>query len=157
MAAARRYVWITNAYFAPGWATVRVLGQAARRGVDVRLLLPGRTDVPVVRHAGHGYFSRLLSRGVRIFEYKGSILHAKSLVTDGYVSVVGSTNLDFRSFVFNAECDLLTLDEKLAGDLERVFLRDLESSEEILRSDWRRRPFVHRMGDRAARWLAPVL
>lgn len=155
--AARRYVWITNSYFAPGWAAVRVLGQAARRGVDVRLLLPGKTDVPIVRHAGHGYFSRLLSRGVRIFEYQESILHAKSLVADGYVSVAGSTNLDFRSFLFNAECDLVMLCAETAGRMERAFEEDLRSAVEIARKDWRRRPFLHQMGDRAARLLAPVL
>jgi cardiolipin synthase len=155
--AARRSVWITNAYFAPGWAGVRMLGQAARRGVDVRLLLPGQTDVPIVRHAGHGYFSRLLRRGVRVFEYQGSILHAKSLVADGHVSVVGSTNLDFRSFIFNAECDLLVLCDKTARRLEEVFTADLESAVEIRRSDWKRRKLLHRLGDRMARWLAPVL
>lgn len=155
--AARRSLWITNAYFAPGWAGVRILGQAAARGVDVRLLLPGMTDVPIVRHAGHGYFSRLLRRGVRIFEYQGSILHAKSLVADGHVSVVGSTNLDFRSFLFNSECDLLVLCDRTAQTLEQVFLKDLESAEEIRRSDWKRRKPLHRAGDRMARWLAPVL
>lgn len=155
--AARKSVWITNAYFAPGWAGVRILGQAARRGVDVRLLLPGQTDVPLVRHAGHGYFRRLLRRGVRIFEYQGSILHAKSLVADGYVSVVGSTNLDFRSFIFNAECDLLVLCDQTARTLEEVFQADLENAVEIRRSDWRRRTLLHRAGDTLARWLAPVL
>jgi cardiolipin synthase len=155
--AARRSVWITNAYFAPGWAGVRILGQAAARGVDVRLLLPGQTDVPIVRHAGHGYFSRLLRRGVRIFEYQTSILHAKSLVADGYVSVVGSTNLDFRSFIFNSECDLLTLCDQTARRMEEVFTADLENAVEIRRSDWKHRSFLHRAGDRMARWLAPVL
>jgi cardiolipin synthase len=115
------------------------------------------TDVPLVRHAGHGYFSRLLRRGVRIFEYLGSILHAKSLVADGYVSVVGSTNLDFRSFIFNAECDLLTLCEVTARRLEAAFLLDLESAKEVLRTDWKRRTLLHRAGDTMARWLAPVL
>jgi len=155
--AARRSIWITNAYFAPGWAGARILGQAARRGVDVRLLLPGLTDVPVVRHAGHGYFSRLLRRGVRIFEYQDSILHAKSLVADGYVSVVGSTNLDFRSFIFNAECDLLVLCDETARRMEEDFEEDLQKSVEIRRSDWKHRPLLHRAGDRMARWLAPVL
>ncbi len=155
--AARRSVWITNAYFAPGWAGARILGQAARRGIDVRLLLPGMTDVPVVRHAGHGYFSRLLRRGVRIFEYQGSILHAKSLVADGYVSVVGSTNLDFRSFLFNAECDLLILCRETAATLESAFRDDMEKSEEIRLADWRRRPLGKKAGDRLARWLSPLL
>jgi cardiolipin synthase len=155
--AARRYIWITNAYFAPGWAAVRTLTRAARRGVDVRLMLPGRSDVPLARHAGHGYFSRLLSRGVRIFEYQASILHAKTLVADDYVSVIGSTNLDFRSFVFNAECDLLTLDESVAVRMAHTFQKDMEHAVEIHRPEWRRRPFFHRMGDRMARWLAPFL
>jgi cardiolipin synthase len=155
--AAQRSVWITNAYFAPGWAGVRILGHAARRGVDVRLLLPGLTDVPLVRHAGHGYFRRLLRRGVRIFEYQGSILHAKSLVADGYVSVVGSTNLDFRSFIFNAECDLLTLCEQTAQTMEEVFQADLENAVEITRAGWKKRTLLHRAGDTMARWLAPVL
>lgn len=155
--AARQSVWITNAYFAPGWAAVRILGQAARRGVDVRLLLPGLTDVPLVRHAGHGYFRRLLRRGVRIFEYQGSILHAKSLVADGYVSVVGSTNLDFRSFLFNAECDLLVLCDRTAQRLEQAFAADLENAVEVRRSDWKQRSLLHRAGDTLARWLAPVL
>jgi cardiolipin synthase len=155
--AARKSVWITNAYFAPGWAAVRILGRAARRGVDVRLMLPGRSDVPLARHAGHGYYSRLLSRGVRIFEYQASILHAKTLVADGYVSVVGSTNLDFRSFLFNAECDLLILDPGAAAGLTGAFDEDMRHAIEIHRPEWRRRPFLHRAGDRMARWLAPLL
>jgi cardiolipin synthase len=89
---------VTNAYFAPRWVAVEVLGAAATRGVDVRLLLPGSSDVPLIRHAGHGYFDELLARGVRIFEYGAAVLHGKTMVVDGFVSVVGSTNLDFRSF-----------------------------------------------------------
>ena len=155
--AARRNVWITNAYFAPGWAAVRVLGEAALRGVDVRLLLPGRTDVPIVRRAAHGYYERLLHKGVRIFEYQPSILHAKSLVADGYVSVVGSTNLDFRSFIFNAECDLAILDDSTARRLEETFEEDLQGAVEVHRMLWRRRPVLKKMGDRLACMLSPVL
>jgi cardiolipin synthase len=157
VAASRHSVWITNAYFAPGWAAVRTLTRAARRGVDVRLMLPGRSDVPLARHAGHGYYSRLLSRGVRIFEYQASILHAKTLVADGYVSVIGSTNLDFRSFLFNAECDLMILCEGVAGRMASAFEEDMEHAVEIHRPEWRRRPFFHRLGDRVARWLSPLL
>jgi cardiolipin synthase len=157
VAASRRSVWITNAYFAPGWAAVRTLTRAARRGVDVRLMLPGRSDVPLARHAGHGYYSRLLSRGVRIFEYQASILHAKTLVADGYVSVIGSTNLDFRSFLFNAECDLMILDEGVAQRMASAFEEDMKNAVEIHRPEWRRRLFFHRLGDRVARWLSPLL
>ncbi|HEV2855205.1 MAG TPA: phospholipase D-like domain-containing protein [Thermoanaerobaculia bacterium] len=156
-AAARKTLWITNAYFAPGHRALGILEDAADRGVDVRLLLPGKTDVPIVRRAGHGYYGTLLERGVRIFEYQDAILHAKTLVADGLVSVVGSTNLDFRSFLFNAECDLLILCRETAATLETAFRADLEKSEEIRLADWRRRPLVKKLGDRLARWLSPVL
>lgn len=155
--AARKNLWITNAYFAPARGAIELLGDAAKRGVDVRLLLPGKTDVPIVRRAGHGYYRALLEHGVRIFEYQPSILHAKTLVADGLVSVVGSTNLDFRSFIFNAECDLLILCPETAGTLERAFLADLEQSEEVRLEDWRRRPLTKVIGDRLARWLSPAL
>jgi cardiolipin synthase len=156
-AACRKRLWITNAYFAPGRRAIRILRETAARGVDVRLLLPGQTDVPIVRHAGHGYYDALLARGVRIFEYQAAILHSKTLVADGLVSVVGSTNLDFRSFLFNAECDLLILCPVTAATLERAFREDLEKSAEVHLADWRRRPATEKLGDRAARWLSPVL
>ncbi|HEY2292021.1 MAG TPA: phospholipase D-like domain-containing protein [Thermoanaerobaculia bacterium] len=156
-AAARRSLWITNAYFAPGRRAVEILGEAAARGVDVRLLLPGRSDVPIARHAGHGYFGALLAQGVRVFEYQPAILHAKTLVADGLVSMVGSTNLDFRSFVFNAECDLLMLDEPTAAVMEKAFLADLGSSAEIRPEEWRRRPWAEKLRDRVARWMSPLL
>jgi cardiolipin synthase A/B len=155
--AARRTLWITNAYFAPGHQAVEILGRAVERGVDVRLLLAGKTDLPIVRRAGHGYYSALLERGVRIWEYEAAILHAKSLVADGYVSVVGSTNLDFRSFLFNTECNLVILDRETAGGMERAFRDDLEASREIGREDWRRRTLRKKVEDRMARWLSPVL
>jgi cardiolipin synthase A/B len=157
VAAAAKRVWITNAYFAPGRAAVRILGEAARRGVDVRLLLPGKTDVPLVRHAGHGYYRELLERGVRVFEYRASILHAKSMVADGSTSVVGSTNLDFRSFHLNAECNLVILCGETGRWLEEAFATDLARSEEVLLPVWIRRGRLHRLGDRAARWLSPLL
>jgi cardiolipin synthase len=157
VAAARESVWISNAYFAPGHLVVAGLGRAAARGVDVRLLLPGRTDAPLVRHAGHGYYSRLLKRGVRIFEYQPAILHAKTLVADRYVSLVGSTNLDFRSFRFNAECNALVLDAELGDRLAGVYEADLEESVEISLPQWVRRSRWHRLFDRLAASLAPLL
>jgi cardiolipin synthase len=156
-AAARRSLWITNAYFAPGRRALEILGEAAERGVDVRLLLPGKTDVPIARRAGHGYYGALLKRGVRIFEYQPAILHAKTMVADGRVSLVGSTNLDFRSFLFNAECDLLMMDSPTGALMEKAFLTDLETSVEILLPDWRRRSWPKKLGDRVARWLSPLL
>jgi len=156
-AAARKRLWITVAYFAPRHRGLEILGAAARRGVDVRLLLPGRTDIALVRHAGHGFFSGLMRRGVRIFEYQPAILHAKTLVADGYLSVVGSSNLDFRSFELNAECNFLILDAGTGARMEKQFERDLSEAEEIRSASWQIRGKMHRLGDLAARRLAPFL
>ncbi len=154
---ARRRLWMTEAYFAPRRRVGGILGRAVARGVDVRLLLPGRTDVRTVRHAGHGFFAGLLRRGVRLFEYRAAVLHAKTLVADGRVSVVGSSNLDFRSFERNAECNFAIFDGPVAEEMERQFLADLEQSEEIRTRDWGRRSWLHRAADSIARRLAPVL
>ncbi len=153
----RRRLWMTEAYFAPRRRLGGILGRAVARGVDVRLLLPGRTDVPTVRHAGHGFFAGLLRRGVRIFEYQAAALHAKTIVADGLVSVIGSSNVDFRSFERNAECNFAIFDAPIAAEMERQFRRDLEQSAEVLPSEWRRRPWLHRAADALARRLAPVL
>lgn len=154
---ARRRLWITEAYFAPRRRVGAILGRAAGRGVDVRLLLPGRTDVRTVRHAGHGFFAGLLRRGVRLFEYRAAVLHAKTMVADGRVSVIGSSNVDFRSFERNAECNFVVFDAPVAEEMERRFLADLAESEEILRDAWRRRSWAHRSLDALARRLSPIL
>jgi cardiolipin synthase len=156
-AAARSRFWLTNAYFAPRRGALPLLADAARRGVDVRLLLPGVSDVPLVRHAGHGSYRTLLRSGVRIFEYRSAVLHAKTFVADGYVSMVGSTNMDFRSFHFNAECNVVALDTDVARALEEQFEADLAGSSEITLADWDRRTGLHKIGDQLARALSPVL
>jgi cardiolipin synthase len=155
--ASRKRLWITNSYFAPNRTAIRLLGRAAQRGVDVRLLLQGRTDMPLVRHAGHGNFPDLLASGVRIFEYQSAILHAKTLLVDDYVSVVGSSNLDFRSFYFNAECNVLIWDDATGRTMAQVFEEDLGQSVEMRLPTWNQRPAAHRVGDALARCLSPLL
>lgn len=157
LGAARRRVWLTMGYFAPHRGALIHLERAAARGCDVRLLLPGPTDVPVVRHAGHARFRRLLSSGVRIWEYQPSVLHAKTLVVDGALSFVGSANLDVRSWRINGECGLLAWDETLAASLEEAFRVDLESSVEISAESWGRRGVLHKTGDFLAGLLTPLL
>jgi cardiolipin synthase len=153
---ARERLWITTPYFAPPSRALGLLSTAAQRGIDVRLLLPGeRTDVPIARHAAHGAYAKLLAHGVRVFEYQRATLHAKTLVVDGFASVIGSSNLDFRSFWLNAECNLLVFDDRFGSDLEASFLADLTASAEITPAVWRQRPWHHRVGDvvaRAMRW-----
>ena len=157
VAAARQRIWITNAYFAPRRRAVDLLGQAAARGVDVRLLLPGRSDVSLVRHAGHGHYAALLARGVRIFEYQAAVLHAKTVVADDFLSIAGSSNLDFRSFHFNAECNVVLFGSDTALCFTEAFEKDLEKSVEITPAQWARRTTLHRIGDSLARRLGPIL
>lgn len=148
---ARKRLWITTPYFAPPSRALALLRAAARRGVDVRLLVPGeRTDVALVRHAAHGAYASLLDAGVRVFEYQRATLHAKTVVVDSHAGVVGSTNLDFRSFWLNAECNVLLFDDNLARDLERSFSEDCAHSVEITMSSWSMRSIRHALGD----WLA---
>ncbi|MFN7974018.1 MAG: phospholipase D-like domain-containing protein [Acidobacteriota bacterium] len=157
LGAARESVLVTNAYFAPRAIAVDLLGDAAKRGADVRLLVPGPTNHSLVRHAGHGFFADLLARGVRVFEYQQGVLHAKTLVADGLVSVVGSTNLDFLSFRWNAECNWVVVDPVVGGDLALAFARDLDRSVEVTPELWAGRSVAHRIGDALARRLAPIL
>jgi cardiolipin synthase A/B len=155
--ASRRRLWITNAYFAPRPIAIRGLISAARRGVDVRLLLPGQSDVPIVRHAGHGFYAELLATCVRIFEYQPAILHEKSIVADDFVTIIGSSNLDFRSFQFNAECNVMLFDDSTALRMAAAFDTDLQHSVEIHPEIWARRSILHRWGDALARRLSPLL
>ncbi|MBY0490129.1 MAG: hypothetical protein K2R93_09845 [Gemmatimonadaceae bacterium] len=152
--AARERLWITTPYFAPPTQALRLLVLAAQRGVDVRLLLPSeRTDVPLVRHAAHGAYAMLLRAGVQIFEYQRATLHAKTLVVDGYASLIGSSNLDFRSLWLNAECNVLLLDSACGAAMERTFLDDLSDSVAITSQKWSERTLGHRILDRVARGL----
>lgn len=155
--ASRKRLWITNSYFAPNRTAIQLLTRAARRGVDVRLLLPGPSDIPIVRHAGHGNYSELLANGVRIYEYQSAVLHAKTIVADDYVSVVGSSNLDFRSFYFNAECNALIFDDDTGQRMSQAFQDDLKNSLEIRFETWKKRPLSHRLVDFVAHCLSPLL
>lgn len=157
MAAARKRLWITNSYFAPPRGLLSRLCAAARRGVDVRLLLPGRSDLPLVRRAGHGFYAGLLASGVRIFEYQPAILHAKTLLADDRASMIGSSNLDYRSAYFNSECNVLILDPETAENMAKIFTQDLANAVEITPAAWSRRSVLKKWGDAVARAASPLL
>ncbi len=157
MAAARQRLWITNAYFAPHPGVLQRMCRAARRGVDVRLLLPGKSDMPLVRRAGHGSYATLLASGVRIFEYQPAMLHAKTLLVDNFVSMIGSSNLDYRSYYFNAECNVLILDAETGEGMAKTFTDDLSHCVEITRAAWSERSWAKKWGDALARILSPLL
>ena len=151
---ARRSVHLTNAYFVPDPLLLETLEAAAGRGVDVRLILPSQTDSWLVFHAGRSFYERLLKAGVKIFERRGVILHAKTALVDGVWSTVGSTNLDWRSFVHNHELDAVVLGADFGQQLQAVFAADLAASEAITLEQWRRRPLQHRLKEGFARLWA---
>ena len=151
--ASRRSVHLTMAYFAPGEDMVQALCDAARRGVEVSLLLPGRSDFVLVLHAGRSYYERLLEAGVRVHEMDDAVMHAKTAVIDGVFSTVGSSNMDWRSFVDNNEINVIVLGDDFGAELEALFKRDLAVSRPIELESWRRRA----LGDRVLEGLGRLV
>ena len=154
---ARLRVYLTTPYFVPDHRTQNELVDAVRRGVEVRLLLPGKSDVPVTQWAARAAYQKLLSAGVRIFEYQPRVLHAKTAVVDGAVATVGTANLDYRSLFVNYELNLFSANGALCAALETQFLHDLTQSEEVTAVVWSRRAWskvaAESVGWIARRWL----
>lgn len=141
---AQKEVFITNAYFVPDPQLVQALVEAAQRGVDVRLILPSTTDSRAAAYAAHSHYEKLLRAGVKIYERKGALLHAKTAVVDGVWSRVGSSNLDWRSAVDNDELDAVIVSREFATQLLRTFAFDAAESEQIHLEAWLRRPWRDR-------------
>ncbi len=157
IAGAQERLWITTAFLAPGDAFVRLLADAAQRGVDVRILTNGpNIDKEVVRKVGQRCYGPLLSAGVRIFEYQPTMLHAKVLIADGWADV-GSSNLDQRSLGLDDELNVAVRDPDVVGELARDFLADLDASEEFDLSRWRQRSLAKRITESAADLLRQSL
>ena len=150
-------IQITNAYFAPDPQLLAALEGAAARGVDVRLILPSETDSWLVFHAGRGYYGRLLRAGVKIYERRGRVLHSKTALIDGVWSTVGSTNLDWRSFLHNHELNAVVLGSEFGAQVQAMFEADLAESNAISLEAWKRRPLEMRFKEGFARlweyWL----
>ncbi len=138
-------VYIANAYFVPNIFLRNALVDAAERGVDVRLLLPKESDLPMVRRASHVFYSRLLRNNIRIYEKDGIILHAKYLVIDGKWASIGSININDRAFFMNHESNILVIDRDIGRELEQIFFDDLDHAREITYEQWRRRGVRQRL------------
>ncbi|MBV5300147.1 MAG: cardiolipin synthase [Rhodoferax sp.] len=151
---AERQVYLTNAYFVPDPQLLQALTDAAARGVDVRLILPSYSDSGLVFHAGRAHYSSLLAGGVQIFEREGALLHAKTAVIDGVWSTVGSTNLDWRSFMDNDELNAVILGRDFAAQMVAVFARDQAASQAIERHAWQQRPLQFKLKEWLAQWWA---
>ncbi|MBC7684305.1 MAG: cardiolipin synthase [Bdellovibrionales bacterium] len=148
---AKTSVHITSAYFVPDRQFVEALTGAAKRGVDVRLVLPGVSDHGLVMHAGRAFYEELLANGVKIFQLQVAVLHAKTAVIDGTWSTVGSANIDRRSFLHNYELNVVVLDPAFGRDMQSAFSEDLRDSKEVTLEQWRRRPWSARIKEFASR------
>lgn len=143
---ARKYVYITTPYFVPTHRLLRVIKLAAHRGVDVRVILPERTDhYPTMDLAARSYFQTLLESGARIFLYKGNVIHSKTAVIDGDWATVGSMNLDSVSLLYNFEANVVSNNSKFAEELAAHFVHDLQESKEVTLKEWQSRFFLERI------------
>lgn len=147
---AERSVHLTTAYFVPDHQMRETLQAAAKRGVDVTLILPSRSDFWPALAAGRSHYKDLLEAGVKIYERRGALLHAKTAVIDGVWSTVGSTNLDWLSFVYNNEINAVVLGTEIGEAMEAMFTKDLADSVRIDPEQWRKRPFSVRVRE----WIA---
>jgi cardiolipin synthase len=151
-------IYISNAYFVPDADTTRALEAAVRRGVDVRVIVPGEfTDVPIVRQASRWHYELLLGRGIRIFEYQPTMMHAKTMVVDGAWTTIGSSNFDDRSFRLNDEVNINVYNDDVAAQMETMFHADLARCEEVKLRKWFRRGLLDRTKEKLASIFRPQL
>ncbi|MES2366703.1 MAG: cardiolipin synthase [Pseudomonadota bacterium] len=147
---ADRQIHLTNAYFVPDPQLLEALMKAAQRGVDVKLILPSHSDSWIVFNAGRSHYEKLLRAGVKIYERRGSVMHAKTATIDGVWSTIGSTNLDWRSFLHNDEVNAVILGSDFANQMEAMFTNDLNQSNQIDLTEWVHRPLTSRFKE----WLS---
>jgi cardiolipin synthase len=150
-------ILLTNAYFAPDPQLRTALKDAVKRGVVVKLLLPSKTDSGLIFHAGRSYYDEMLRAGIKIYERRDALLHSKTAVIDGVWSTIGSTNLDWRSFLHNQELNAVILGIEFAAQMKATFERDLASSDPVTLEEWERRGLSLRLKEGMARmweyWL----
>ena len=142
---AEHSIHMTNSYFIPDDQIVKALTDAAERGVDVKIILPGITDSQLALYAQRYYYSDLLKSGVKIYEHSTSLLHAKTAVVDNVWSTVGSTNMDYLSLLKNDEVNALILSREFAVEMEKMFVTDLANSKQIQWDEWKERPLFPRI------------
>ncbi|HMK17745.1 MAG TPA: cardiolipin synthase [Chitinophagaceae bacterium] len=154
---ARKEILITTPYFIPGDSILQALRIAALSGLSVKLLVPGVADSKLVNAASKSYYEDLLCAGVDIYMYQKGFVHAKTLVADGNLSIIGTANMDLRSFELNFEVNVMLYDRKFSEQLRSVFFKDLEDAEKIDRDAWCQRPAYKQLPERIARLFSHVL
>ena len=150
-------VYLTNAYFLPDPQLLTALKDAAARGVDVRLLLSGKSDSDLVYHASRSFYDELLRSGIKVYERQNALLHAKTATIDGVWSTVGSTNLDWRSRLNNQEIDAVMLGQDFGSRMQAIFEQDLQASKQITLKDWENRSLKLHIKEIGARLWARLL
>jgi cardiolipin synthase len=158
IAGARKTLYITNSYFVPNEDFCKLLVNAAKHGVDVRVLtVSDETDVKTTWYAGRALYEGLLEGGVKIYEYQPAMMHAKTIVVDALWSAVGSMNFDNRSIAFNNESQIVALDADVGKQMEQIFLEDLKYSKEIKLEEFRKRPWTGKVLEWGAQKLRRIL
>ena len=154
---AENSIYITTPYFVPDDQLLKALTDAAARGVDVKILLPGYSDSSLVFYASRHYYARLLKAGVQLFERRGGMLHAKTAVIDDVWSTIGSSNLDTQSLLTNDEANAVILGQEFADSMQAMFERDLEDSDQINPGEWNKRPIGNHLKEWSARMFKRLL
>lgn len=154
---AKKRIWIANPYIVPPQGVMDALLIACIRGVDVRILVPAKSDNPLVAKAMDVYLERLVKSGVRVFKYQKGMLHQKVMILDDHIAVIGSSNIDFRSMYINFENAIVTDDSEFVKELEFAIRKDLDSSREMRRSDYTNIPFQEKLVAHMANSIAPIL
>lgn len=154
---AKDYVWLQTPYFAPPSEVLSALKSAALRGVDVRLMLPKKVDTPLMSQANHAYYSECLSAGVKIYERRGEFIHSKTFVADDYLTMIGTANIDFRSFNINYEDNVYIYDKEVSSEAKAIFLKDLENCDEVDKEAWQKRKWYFNLLPRIMRLFEGLL
>lgn len=150
-------ILITTPYFIPGESLLDVLIIASLSGISVKLLVPGKSDSVLVNAAARSYYDDLLKAGVEIYQYQKGFVHAKTFVADSKIAIVGTANMDFRSFDLNFEVNAIVYDTEVAGKLRDIFFEDIGDAEKIDPDVWRRRPVIKQLWQKTARLVSPLL
>jgi len=154
---AKKNVWITTPYFIPNKELLTAVEIAIRKGVDVRILVPGVSDSAIVNAVSKSHYLELLNAGAKIYLYEKGFVHAKTIVCDEEVSFVGTANLDHRSFELNFEVNAIIYDRRIAKELQKTFLNDLENSSQIDVSEWKNRSGFKQFFEKLLRLIAPLM
>ena len=154
---ASKEILITTPYFIPGESILDALMVAALGGVSVKILVPGISDSRIVNAAAFSYYDILLNAGAEIYLYQKGFIHSKTLVADDKIAMVGTANMDHRSFDLNFEVNAIVYDETFAKELKREFYKDLKDAESIDVKAWNNRPIIKQLGEKCARLISPML